>query len=63
QARNAEDILIKTYETGKLDFDDVLDIQELQLKIQMNLIDAVVDYYQDSALIVYFLGTDKYLLN
>ncbi|MDX1545218.1 MAG: TolC family protein, partial [Christiangramia sp.] len=46
QARNAEDILIKTYETGKLDFDDVLDIQELQLKIQMNLIDAVVDYYQ-----------------
>ncbi|MCM8571020.1 TolC family protein [Gramella jeungdoensis] len=59
QARNAEDILIKTYETGKLDFDDVLDIQELQLKIQMNLIDAVVDYYQETAMIEYFLGTDK----
>lgn len=59
QARNAEDILIKTYETGRLDFDDVLDIQELQLKIQMNLIDAVVDYYQETAMIEYFLGTDK----
>ena len=59
QARNAEDILIKTYETGKLDFDDVLDIQELQLKIQMNLIDAVVDFYQETAMIDYFLITDK----
>ncbi|MCG9971822.1 TolC family protein [Christiangramia crocea] len=59
QARNAEEILIKTYETGRLDFDDVLDIQELQLKIQMNLIDAVVDYYQETAMIEYFLGTDK----
>ncbi|TBW28081.1 TolC family protein [Gramella sp. KN1008] len=59
QARNAEEILIKTYETGRLDFDDVLDIQELQLKIQMNLIDAVVEYYQETAMIEYFLGTDK----
>lgn len=59
QARNAEDILIKTYETGKLDFDDVLDVQELQLMIQMNLIDAVVDFYQETAMIDYFLNTEK----
>lgn len=59
QARNAEEILIKTYETGRLDFDDVLDIQELQLKIQMNLIDAVVDFYQETAMIEYFLNTEK----
>lgn len=59
QARNAEDILIKTFETGKLDFDDVLDVQELQLMIQMNLIDAVVDFYQETAMIDYFLNTEK----
>ncbi|MFD1094135.1 TolC family protein [Salegentibacter chungangensis] len=58
QARNAEDILIKTYETGKMDFDDVLDIQELQLRIQMSLIDAVTNYYQETAMINY-LSTDK----
>ena len=38
QAKDAEDILIKSYETGTIDFNDVLDIQELQLKFQMNLI-------------------------
>lgn len=59
QARNAEEILIKTYETGKMDFDDVLDIQELQLKIQMNLIDAVVSYYSETAMIEYYLTNDK----
>ena len=41
QAADAEEILIKNYETGTIDFDDVLDIQELQLKFQMNEIDAV----------------------
>src|SRR5699024_8095051 len=29
QANDAEDILIKNYETGTIDFNDVLDIQEL----------------------------------
>ena len=59
QARNAEEILIKTYETGQLDFDEVLDIQELQLKIQLDLIDAVVTFYQQSALIEYYSNTKK----
>ncbi|MEC8883243.1 MAG: TolC family protein, partial [Bacteroidota bacterium] len=36
QAKDAEQILIKNYETGTIDFNDVLDIQELQLKFQMN---------------------------
>jgi cobalt-zinc-cadmium efflux system outer membrane protein len=31
QAKDAEDILIKNYETGTIDFNDVLDIQELKL--------------------------------
>ena len=38
QAKDAEGILIKSYETGTIDFNDVLDIQELQLKFQMNQI-------------------------
>ena len=44
QAKNAESILIKSYESGSMDFNDVLDIQELQLKFQMVLIDAVRNY-------------------
>ncbi len=40
QAKDAEEILIKSYETGMIDFNDVLDIQELQLKFQLNQIES-----------------------
>lgn len=53
QANNAEEILRKNYETGTIDFQEVLDIQELQLKFQMNLIEAVKKYYSQSATINY----------
>ncbi|EIJ39337.1 outer membrane protein [Galbibacter orientalis DSM 19592] len=53
QANDAEDILIKNYETGTIDFNDVLDIQELQLKFQMNQIESVKMYYVQSAIINY----------
>lgn len=53
QAKDAEEILLKRYETGTIDFDDVLDIQELQLKFQMNLIEAVTSYYRETAVINY----------
>lgn len=53
QAKDAEDILIKSYETGTIDFNDVLDIQELQLKFQMNQIESVKTYYVQTALINY----------
>jgi outer membrane protein TolC len=53
QARDAEEILIKNYETGTIDFNDVLDIQELQLKFQMNQIESVQMYYVQAALINY----------
>ena len=53
QAEDAEEILIKNYETGTIDFNDVLDIQELQLKFQMNQIESVRTYYVQSALINY----------
>ena len=53
KAQNAEEILIKNYETGTIDFNDVLDIQELQLKFQINLIEAINTYYNQMAIINY----------
>ncbi|MER3319913.1 MAG: TolC family protein [Allomuricauda sp.] len=56
QARDAEEILIKNYETGTIDFNDVLDIQELQLKFQTNQIQSVQLYYLQSAIINYLIN-------
>ncbi len=53
QAKHAEDILIKTYETSSVDFKDILDIQELQLKFRMKQIEAVTHYYVQSTIINY----------
>lgn len=55
QAKDAEQILIKSYETGTIDFNDVLDIQELQLKFQINQIEAVKKYYIQSTIINYLI--------
>ncbi len=55
QAKNAETILVKSYETGTIDFNDVLDIQELQLKFQLNQIKAVQNYYIKSTTINYLI--------
>ncbi|WCO01287.1 TolC family protein [Psychroserpens ponticola] len=56
QANDAEEILIKNYETGTIDFNDVLDVQELQLKFQINLIESTKGYYLESALINYLVN-------
>ena len=53
QAKDAEEILTKNYETGTIDFNDVLDIQELQLKFQLNQIESINSFYIQSALINY----------
>ena len=53
QAKDAEEILIKSYETGTIDFNDVLDIQELQLKFQINEIESVKMYYVQTTIINY----------
>ncbi|WP_282016714.1 TolC family protein [Salegentibacter mishustinae] len=53
QAKDAEEILIKSYETGTIDFNDVLEIQELQLKFQIGLIESVKNYYMQAAVINY----------
>jgi len=56
QTQDAEEILVKNYETGTIDFNDVLDIQELQLKFQMNQIESVQMYYVQSAIINYLIN-------
>lgn len=56
QAKDAEEILIKSYETGTIDFNDVLDIQELQLKFQTNQIQSIQLYYVQSAIINYLIN-------
>ena len=53
QAQDAEEILLKSYETGSIDFNDVLDIQELQLEFQLKQLQAVQNYYEQAALINY----------
>jgi outer membrane protein TolC len=53
QARNAEEILIKNYETGTIDFNDVLDIQELQLMYQMSQVESVKSFYIQMTIINY----------
>lgn len=53
QANDAEEILIKNYETGTIDFNDVLDVQELQLKFQINLIESIRGYYTEYAMVNY----------
>lgn len=53
KADNAEQILLKSYESGIINFNDVLDIQELQLKFQMKQIEAIKDFYMQSTIINY----------
>lgn len=56
QAENASEILLKNYETGTIDFREVLDVQELQLKFQISRIEAIGAYYQQMSIVDYFLA-------
>ena len=53
QAKNAEEILVKNYETGMIDFKEILDIQELQLKFEMNTIESINNYFIQTTIINY----------
>ncbi len=55
RAKDAEQMLIKNYETGTIDFNDILDIQELQLKFQISQIESISTYYVQSAIINYLI--------
>ena len=53
QAKKAEEVLMKNYETGTINFKDMLNIQELQLKFQMNQIESVKSYYVQTTIMNY----------
>ncbi|MDT0674981.1 TolC family protein [Autumnicola musiva] len=53
QANDAEEILLKNYETGTIDFNDVLEIQEMQLKFQLGHIKAVKNFYMQATMVNY----------
>jgi cobalt-zinc-cadmium efflux system outer membrane protein len=55
QAQNATEILFKNYETGTIDFKEVLDVQELQLNFQINRVEAIGNYFNQVSVINYFL--------
>ena len=57
QAQNATEILFKNYETGTIDFREVLDVQELQLNFQINRIEAIGNYFNQVSIIDYFLAS------
>lgn len=56
KARNAEEILLKQYQTGNLDFKQVLDILDLRLELRMKQIGALEKYLNQTALIHYLAG-------
>lgn len=55
-AANATEILFKNYETGTIDFREVLDVQELQLQFQLNRIEAIGEYFEQTSVINYYIG-------
>lgn len=55
QARNATEILFKNFETGTIDFREVLEVQELQLNIEINQIEAIGEYFKQQSIVDYFI--------
>ncbi len=53
QARDVETILTRSYEAGSVDFNEILDIQELQLKFQIEQIESVRIFNEQNAIIEY----------
>ena len=53
---DAQEILTKGYETGTIDFGELLELQQLQLKLQLSQIDSVLDYYVHSTTVDYHTG-------
>lgn len=53
KVKNAQEMLIKSYETGTVDFNEVLEIQALQLQFKLEQIESLKTYYQQRALLNY----------
>lgn len=51
QAKQAEQVILSTYQTGTIDFDQVLEVQQLILKYQLSTIQALTAYHNSKAVL------------
>lgn len=56
QADDATEILIKSYETAALDFNELLDVQQMQLTFELERAVAIQEYFTQQAFINYFIN-------
>ncbi len=56
QVQNALEIQTRTYETGTIDFNELLELQDMDLRIRNQQLQAVQLYYEQSALINYLIA-------
>ncbi|MDO6803872.1 TolC family protein [Wenyingzhuangia sp. 1_MG-2023] len=55
QVVHAETILMKSYETNRVDFKEVLDVQELKLKFQLQQVASIKSFYIQTVIINYLI--------
>ena len=55
QTKYVEEIILKNYETKSIDFNEILDVQELQLTFENNKIKSIKNYYIQTAIINYLI--------
>jgi outer membrane protein TolC len=60
QAEQAHKALLSSYKTGRMDFDEILEIQQLKLSIQLNKIDAEKELANQMAVLHYLTKEHKF---
>lgn len=58
QAQQAEKVILATYETAKLDFEQILEVQQLILKFQLEVVEATSMYFKNKAMLEYLTLND-----
>ncbi len=58
QAQQAEEVILTTYETAKLDFEQILEVQQLILKFQLEEVKATSIYFKNKAMLEYLTLND-----
>lgn len=59
ESKRVQNLVLTNYSTGRLDYDEILEIQELTLKYQLLKVDELNSLYQQKALIEYILIQNK----
>jgi len=58
QAQQAEKVILATYETAKLDFEQILEVQQLILKFELEVVEATSMYFKNKAMLEYLTLND-----